>query len=180
MIKAGISRMSRILTIYHLFANCREVSIREVVPAVSHRTFLRDLQLLENAGVLKTGFSKKDNAYIPLELKPFEPNLPEGKPQRDYIEKIRRLCILMNELYDFEDEERPLHIELYQELFPNVHVRTRQRDFAELAKLGFTSRRYIDYIFEDEDDYDGKEKLFYKFETPDGAYDLETIEEGEW
>lgn len=177
MIKKGISKTGRVLTIYHLFTHCREVSIYEAVPGVSAKTFFRDVKLLRDAGVLKTKYSRKASAYIPISLGLSEPELPEGKPQRAYVEKIRRLCILMNELYDFEGEEKPLHIELHQRLFPDVSVRTRQRDFAELAKLGFTSRRYIDYVFEDEDDYDGREKRFYRFDIPDGAYDLETIEE---
>lgn len=180
MIKAGISRTSRVLSLYHLFTHCQEVSIYEVVPVVSEKTFFRDIKLLENAGVLKTKYSKKANAYLTLELKPFEPNLPEGKPQSDYILKIRRLCILMNELYDFEGEEKPLHIELYQRLFPDMNTRTRQRDFAELAKLGFISHHYTDYIYEDEDDVDGKETWVYRFEIPNDAYDLKTIEEEEW
>ena len=175
MIRAGISRTSRVLSLYHLFSHCREVSICEVVPSVSVRTFFRDVKLLENAGVLKAKYSKKDNAYIPLELEMFEPNLPDGKPQSDYILKIRRLCILMNELYDFEGEEKPLHIELYQKLFPNVKVRTRQRDFAELTLLGFTYEHYIDDFCEE-----GEEKWCYRFDVPNGAYDLETIEEREW
>ena len=155
------------------------MSISEVVPIVSEKTFFRDVQVLKNAGVLKTEYSRKANAYIPLELKPFDPNLPEGKPQRDYILKIRRLCILMNELYDYEDE-KPLHIELYQKLFPDINIRTRQRDFTELAKLGFISHHYTDCIYEDEDDIDGKETWVYRFETPSEAYDLETFEEEEW
>ena len=179
MIKAGISKTSRVLSLYHLFTHCREVSICEVVPAVSAKTFFRDIKLLENAGVLKTRYSKKDNAYIPIELTLFEPNLPEGKPQGDYIKKIRRLCILMNELYDYEDE-KPLHIELYQKLFPDVKDRTRQRDFSELAKLGFIAHHYTDYIYEDEDDIDGKETWIYRFEIPNEAYDIETIEAEEW
>lgn len=179
MIKAGISRTSRILTVYHLFSYCREVSIYEVVPAVCVKTFFRDVKLLQNAGVLKTKFSKKDNAYIPLELELFEPNLPEGKPQRDYIMKIRRLCILMNELYCFEDEEKPLHIELYERLFPDVNVRTRQRDFAELALLGFYADRYIGYVFDDKE-FESMEKRFYRFIMPMDSYDLKTIEKEEW
>ena len=172
IIKAGISRTSRILSVYHLFTHCREVSIYEAVPGVCAKTFSRDIRLLKNAGVLRTKYSKKDRAFIPLDTHtpPFEPNLPEGKPQRAYILKIRRLCILMNELYDFEDEEKPLHIELYQRLFPDVNIRTRQRDLAELAKLGFISQDY----------YDDEEKRWYRsFNTPKDAYDLKTIEEGE-
>lgn len=177
MNKSGISMTSRILSVYHLFMNCEEVSVKEVMnqlPEMSAKTFYRDIKLLKSAGVLKVRYSKKAEAYIPLSIEPTEPDLPESRTKRLITEKIRRLCILMQELYEFDDEEKPLHIELYKELFPNVAVRTRQRDFAELAKLGYIRRRDIDY-FCDED----KEKYCYSFEIP-GTYSLNTFSERNW
>lgn len=177
MNKSGISMTSRILSVYHLFMNCEEVSVKEVMnqlPEMSAKTFYRDIKLLKSAGVLQIRYSKKAEAYIPLSIEPAEPALSESRTKRLITEKIRRLCILMQELYDFENEEKPLHIELYKELFPNMTVRTRQRDFAELARLGYISRCYIDY-FCDED----RERYCYSFEIP-SAYGLNTFSERNW
>ena len=44
-----ISKTSRILSVYHLFLNCQEVSFQELRQqfGVSERTSLRDIRLLE-------------------------------------------------------------------------------------------------------------------------------------
>lgn len=90
-------------------------------------------------------------------------------------EKLRRLCTLMQELYEFEYEEKPLHIEIYKKLFPNVSDKTRQRDFKNLKEIGYIVRRDYEY-FADED----KEKLCYSLEVPNGTYSLLTFHEREW
>lgn len=177
MNKNSISMTSRILSVYHLFMYCTEVSVKEVMdqlPQMSAKTFYRDIKLLKSAGVLQVRYSKKAEAYIPLSIEPTEPTLPKSRTKRLITEKIRRLCILMQELYEFEYEEKPLHIELYKELFPNMAVRTRQRDFAELAKLGYISRRDVDYFCDDD-----KGKCCCSFEIP-SAYGLDTFSERNW
>ena len=54
-----LTPMSRRLSIYHLFRICREVSYQEVtdqMPSLSSDTISKDIQLLIEAGVLKTEF----------------------------------------------------------------------------------------------------------------------------
>lgn len=158
--------------------HCSEVSVKEItdqMPEEKPETISRDIKLLKNIGVLQTEYSKKEKAYIPLGYEITEPDFSEIKTPRTNLEKIRRLCILMQNLFEFEMEEKPLHIELYKELFPNVNTRTRQRDFSDLAKIGYTARRDFEY-FPDED----KEKWCYSFETPQGAYNLPTFNERKW
>lgn len=158
--------------------HCNEVSVKEItdqMPEEKSETISRDIKLLKNIGVLQAEYSKKEKAYIPLGLEITEPNFSEIKTPRASFEKIRRLCILMQNLFEFDMEEKPLHIELYKELFPDVNVRTRQRDFLDLAKIGYAARHEIEY-FLDED----KEKWCYSFEIPQGTYSLPTFNEKKW
>lgn len=177
MIKDGISRTSRLLTLYYLFENCREVSIYEMVPKISEQTFFDDVQLLRDAGVIKAKYDEEEKSFYPewkMQDAPFEPNYPEDETQRAYIDKIRRLCILMKNLNYYEGEEEPLHIDQYKELFPDESDETRERDFDELAKLGIAGHRYLS-----DDDDDGEEKWLYDFDISSDPYDLDTIEEME-
>ena len=181
-----IPRTERILSVYHLFTHCKEVSYKEVtdqMPSVSSKTVARDIQLLRDAGVLQTKYSRKTNAFIPLNAgEVTEPRLPEEKGQRTFMEKIRRLCILMNEMIEELDgfcDERPLHMELHEKLFPEVSKRTRQRDLSTLDNIGYSVRR-SERDFEDENAEDGWVwKLVYCFEAPQ-TYELNTFNEREW
>lgn len=173
-----ISRMARILSIYHLFLFCEEVSIKEITDqmhAVTPATAKRTIALLNRAGVLQSKYSRKANAYIPVSTEIIEITPPESKSTRDYIEKLRRLCTLMQELYEFECEVKPLHIEIYKELFPNVSDKTRERDFDNLKEIGYIVRRELEY-FADED----KEKRCFSLEVPQEAYSLPTFHERKW
>lgn len=174
----SVSRTGRILSIYHLFNYCQEVSIKEItdqMPGLNTATIQRDIKLLKNAGVLQVKYSRKAKAYIPLGVEIVEPEFPEGKKQRTDMEKIRRLCILMNELYEFDMEVKPLHIEIYNKLFPGVNKRTRERDFKDLKEIGYIVRYEIEY-FPDED----KEKRCYSLEIPCTPYGLPTFHERKW
>ena len=54
-----IPRTERILSVYHLFMHCKEVSYKEVtdqIPSVSSKTVARDIKLLRDAGVLQTKY----------------------------------------------------------------------------------------------------------------------------
>lgn len=173
-----ISRIARILSIYHLFLYCEEVSIKEItdqMPEVNPATAKRDIALLNRAGVLQSKYSRKSNAYIPVSTEIAEIPLRESEGERQNIEKLRRLCTLMQELYEFDHEVKPLHIEIYNSLFPNVSDKTRERDFDNLKEIGYIVRREFEY-FVDED----KEKRCYSLEVPNGAYSLPTFHEREW
>ena len=177
MAEKKISRTARILSIYHLFLYCKEVSIKEItdqMPEVNPATAKRDIALLNRAGVLQSKYSRKANAYIPVGTEIVETS-PKSESDRKIIEKVRRLCILMQELYEFDMEVEPLHIQIYNKLFPDVNKRTRERDFDDLKDIGYIVRREIEY-FVDED----KEKRCYSLEVPNGTYSLPTFHEREW
>ena len=181
-----IPRTERILSVYHLFMHCQEVSCKEItdlMPSVSSKTIFRDIKLLRDAGVLRTKYSKKVQAFIPLNVGNIaNPVYPEKKRQQIFLKKIRRLCILMNEMTAGLDgfcDEKPLHMELHKKLFPKVSQRTRQRDFKVLGNIGYSVRRF-EQDFDDENAEDGFVwKWVYSFECP-GTYCLNTFTEKGW
>ena len=135
--KNAAARTSRILSTYHFFRYCREVEFNTLCKAfsVGKKTAYRDIRLLEQAGVLLARYDPSLRAFVPesLDLRPMEPF--ENATQRKYAGKLRRLCRFMAELDALEETGNP--IALYRSLFPQEHDRTRQRDFAELRRLGY-------------------------------------------
>lgn len=164
----AITRLSRVLSIWHLFRNCEEVSWKEFTDQfgkISRKTILRDLHLLHQAGVLKARYDRGRQAFVPVstELFPMEPQ--ENKTRQQYLEKIRRLCMLMRRM-SWEDERNGMNKrDLYRELFPENSDRTRQRDFAELDKLGYRAWYEPAWFIE-------PGRWYYEIPT---AYSLETF-----
>ena len=62
-----ITRVQRILGVYHLLQFCEEVSFQEIVnnmPAAAKlKTFHRDVKLLQELGVIDARYSNKAKAY---------------------------------------------------------------------------------------------------------------------
>lgn len=162
-----MSRLSRVLSVYHLFRNCQEVSFQELQQQLgaSERTFLRDIRLLERAGVLEARYGREYRAFYPvsLELRPMAPE--DNQTRRKYLEKLRRLCLLMGRMEEEAEWSDTSRVELYRGLFPEQSDRTRQRDYQELEKLGYSAR--YEREFEDEP---GR----WWYEVPD-AYSLATF-----
>ena len=167
-----ISKTSRILSVYHLFLNCEEVSFEEFTLnfGVSQRTALRDICLLRQAGVLETRWDRKRQAFVPVVLEPFPLEEQENRTRQKYLEKLRRLCILMRRMSWEDDSDGMDKVELYREILPGIFDRTRQRDFKELEKLGY--RAWYTPGFEDEPGH-------WLYEIP-GTYGLTTIPSMRW
>lgn len=157
-----LTKTSRILSVFHLFQYCSEVSFREITDLlpVSEKTIYRDILLLKQAGVLYIRYSKKRKAFVLIDTQFHTPRFPENKTRKLYLEKIIRLCTLLVEL----DWENPMN--WYREHYPKLSDRTRQRDFAELFKIGYRIR------YEPADPWG--EPGHYSYEIPD-TYGLETF-----
>lgn len=165
--KGKITKTSRVLSVYHLFLHCEEVSYQEFTLnfGVSQRTALRDIRLLQQAGVLEAQWNRARQAFVPVTLEPFPMEVQENKTRQKYLEKLRRLCILMQRM-SWEDSEDGMNkVELYRTLFPGIPDRTRQRDFKELEQLGYEV--WYERGFEDEP---GR----WRYDIP-SAYGLATI-----
>ena len=89
----AITKLSRILSVYHLFLNCQEVSFQELRQQfeVSEKTSLRDIRLLERAGVLEAGYDRNSRAFYPVSLEVQPMAEEENQTRKKYLEKIRRL-----------------------------------------------------------------------------------------
>lgn len=157
-----LTKTSRILSTFHLFRYCSEVSYQEITDLlpVSQKTVYRDITLLKQAGILHIRLSKKRGAFVLVDTNFHPPQFPANKTQKLYLEKIIRLCTLMVEM----DGDNP--IGWYRERYPKVSARTRQRDFAELFKIGYRVR------YEPADPWG--EPGHYSYEIPD-TYGLETF-----
>lgn len=163
----GITKLSRVLSVYHLFLNCQEVSFQELRQQfeVSEKTSLRDIRLLERAGVLETRYDRDCRAFYPVSLE-FRPMAEEkNQTRRKYLEKLRRLCVLMSRMAEEDAYDGMNKVELYREVLPGIPDRTRQRDFKELEELGYEASYERGY-----DDEPGR----WYYEIP-GAYGLKTI-----
>lgn len=145
MSEKEINKTSRILSVYHLFSNCDEVSYTELfhIANVSKKTIRRDILTLEDAGVLRAAYSAKRKAFIPVSFERI-PVTEENSVRRRYLLRLHRLCMLMDEfreLWIISDSrnfyKNPSPKDWYSNIFPDVSDRTRQRDFKEIEKLGY-------------------------------------------
>ena len=164
--RSDISKTSRVLSVYHLFLYCKEVSLQEFSLSfgVGQRTAVRDIRLLRPAGVLKARFDRTAQAFLPVSLELFPIEEQENATRQKYLARLRRLCILMRRMIDESGDGMDKN-SLYRESFPGVSDRTRQRDFKELEKLGYSA--WYEREFDDEP---GR----WYYEIP-GSYDLATI-----
>ena len=169
---SDISKISRLLSVYHLFLYCEEVSLQEFSLSfgVGQRTAVRDIRLLRQAGVLKARYDRTVQSFLPVSLELFPMEEQENKTRQKYLEKLRRLCVLMRRMTEEADGDGVSKTDLYRESFPGISDRTRQRDFMELEKLGYEAR----YIRE----FEGEPGRWY-YEIP-SAYGLNTIPPMKW
>ena len=167
-----LTKTSRILSVYHLFLNCQEVSFQELRQQfeVSEKTSLRDIRLLQQAGVLEARWDRARQAFVPVALEPFPMEVQENKTRQKYLEKLRRLCILMRRMSWEDYEDGTNKVELYRELFPNTPDRTRQRDFKELSKIGY--RIVYNPLHDPDRDWDPNYEPGWYCDFPTGAYDI--------
>lgn len=175
-----ISKTTRQLAIFHIFFYSEVVELIEITNLIkiSHKTITRDLKELQNAGLINIKFSKKEKGYIHIDNDnpcPFaSPIFSENKAIRMHIEKLIRLATIMIGLrYHTElsyDDDNSVDQETcsswYRNRFPNLSIRTMQRDFAGLNEIGYSIEYdYFDrcYIVDFPEGLDGLQyKLQYK------------------
>ena len=66
-------------------------------------------------------------AFVPVTLEPFPLEKQENKTRQKYLEKPRRLCVLMRRMREEDDADGMDKVALYREILPGVSDRTRQR-----------------------------------------------------
>ena len=146
-----ISKTSRQLVIFHILIYSTVVEVIEITNLIkiSHKTIIRDLKELKNAGLINIKFSKKEKGYIHINNDnhcPFSsPIFSVNKAQNMHIEKLIRLSTIMIGLNhhielsydDANSANQETCSSWYKNRFPNLSIRTMQRDFVELNKIGY-------------------------------------------
>jgi predicted DNA-binding transcriptional regulator YafY len=169
-----MSKTSRQLAIFHIFLCSKVVEIAEITKLIerSNKTIMRDLQELQNAGLLDIKFSKKEKGYVHIDDKkhcPFSaPMFSDNKAKNMHLEKLIRLATIMIELryhtevpyYEGYGKNQETCSSWYKKRFPSLSKRTMQRDFKELNKIGYK----IGYNRCDK---------YYMVEFPDGLEGIE-------
>lgn len=147
-----ISKTTRQIALFHIFL-CREVVQYEEITdlmQVSQKTIMRDIRELECAGLINVRFSRKLKGYVHRNDRcrsPFlTPHFSDNKLKNMHIEKLIRLATIMINLSNHRElpywdldysKSQETCSSWYKKNFPNVSVRTMQRDFAELNKIGY-------------------------------------------
>lgn len=186
-----LSKLERQLLLYEVFIHFYGLeldTIQEVLP-IERRTLQRDVKDLNDAGVVRVRFSKKEQTYKwgDTEHIPFVGD--DKKPNRQkHLKKLRRLCWLIKELCNDEISSEEKYDrsnyqsckEVYAEQFPEVSARTMQRDFKTLNRIGYPIRynrrlRYYEFY----DNYSSRRTEFGVFRKDGklwrrlGEYDYE-------
>ncbi|OEH84684.1 hypothetical protein BHU72_07545 [Desulfuribacillus stibiiarsenatis] len=140
-----LSKTARQLIIYHVFRFTKSVSIRDIrlYISIKNKTAYRDIKDLNNAGLLQTIFSKKDQCYVHHKStyddseQFYDPKYTENQAYNRHLDKLRRLGRIMNRLH-YNTLSYSDCLNWYQKAFPGVSTRTMQRDFKELTSIGYT------------------------------------------
>lgn len=146
-----IPKISRQLILLHIFLCSKVIKIKEITNLIkiNNKTILRDLQELQNAGLLSIKFSRKEKGYIHINNDNCctfsEPIFSDNKAKNIHLEKLIRLATIMIELRCHEglhcNENGYKNGETcsswYKRKFPNVSRKTMQRDFIELDEIGY-------------------------------------------
>ena len=145
-----LSKLERQLKLYEIllpYAIAEVSAICQVFP-YNTRLLQRDLADLRDAGLVAVKYSRKGKGYVKTGIPDFKEDTP---PRRKiYLKKLNRLGRLLSELSngdvplyqkkenqeDGESQEYVTAKDCYNELFPGLSERTRQRDFEILRKLG--------------------------------------------
>lgn len=151
-----LTSTERQLLLYDIFRRCQQISYEEITTRlpIGRKMIQRDIKTLTDAGLIRVKYSRKAKAYIHLEQPPVLCEDAKGK-RYAHLKKLKRMATLMEELvtdsesyYENDGDDYFSCKKCYYELFPDANEKMRQRDFAQLNKIGYhisydnTERRY--------------------------------------
>lgn len=146
--KGALSQVERQLLLYELFIFNRESVSKELIKSclpISDRMMQRDVRHLMEAGLIRVKYSRVEKAYIQYaEGAVFNPDGATGRWLL-HLERLNRIGTLMTELDndninedEIFDRARLKSIkQCYEEMYPDIPDRTRQRDFEVLRNIGY-------------------------------------------
>ena len=149
--KEKMPRIERQLRLYEIvcqFAIVQFEAVCEIFP-YNMRLLQRDLADLRDAGLVSVKYSRKGNGYVKTGKPEFAHKVKPCKMA--HLKRLNRLGTLMSELvnediplWEKKDNEESGDVQeyvtakdSYNELFPGLSERTRQRDFEVLRRIGY-------------------------------------------
>lgn len=151
-----LTSTDRQLLLYDICRNCEQVSYEEITVRlpIGRKMIQRDIGTLTDAGLICVKYSRKAKAYIDSGQQPVFCEGVKGKSYA-HLKKIKRIATLMTELetdensyYEDDGDDYNSCKKCYYELVPDANEKMRQRDFAQLNRIGYrirydnTDRRY--------------------------------------
>ena len=109
----------RQLLLYDIFKGSQQVELADITSRLpmGRKMIQRDMKTLVDAGLMEVCYCAKQKAYI------VKNHMPCALAENTLGQKSRKY-------YSCKD--------CYYELFPNANERMRQRDFAQLNRIGYT------------------------------------------
>lgn len=162
-----LPRIERQLMLYDCVCRCEVAQfgvICEIFP-YNMRLLQRDLIDLKDAGLVAVKYSKKARGYIKTGVPAFTKEAPPRR--RAHLVRLNRLGRLMAELENEdipkedkkenqkngEEQEYFTAKDSYNQLFPGLSERTRQRDFEVLRNIGYWVRYDAQEHYFDQDEF---------------------------
>lgn len=156
MASIQLTSTDRQLLLYDIFCCCEQVSYEEIEARlpVGKKMLQRDIGTLTDAGLICVKYSRKAKAYVNSGQAPVFCGDAKGK-RYAHLKKLKRIATLMTELetdensyYEDDGDHYYSCKTCYYELVPDANEKMRQRDFAQLNRIGYrirydnTDRRY--------------------------------------
>ena len=155
-----LTKTDRQLLLYDIFRGSRQIAFEDITSRlpVNKKMIQRDMKDLTAAGLICVRYSRKEGAYIKDTENPLILDESIKGKRHIHLTKLRRIGILMDQLYmdtdsDYWDDKDDYFSckKCYYQLFPDSTERMRQRDFAQLNRIGY----WIRY-----DNYDRRYKMW--------------------
>lgn len=145
-----LTSTDRQLLLYDIFRGSEQVSYEDITIRlpIGQKMIQRDIGTLTDAGLICVRYSRKEKAYIDSGQPPVFCEEAKGK-RYAHLKKLNRIATLMIRLvtdsesyYEDDGDEYFSCKKCYYKLFPNTNEKMRQRDFAQLNRIGY--RIYYD------------------------------------
>lgn len=163
----GLPRIERQLRLYECVCRCGITVFGIVCEFFPYnmRLLQRDLADLRDAGLVAVKYSKKAGGYIKTGVPAFDQKAAPRR--RAHLVRLNRLGRLMSELENEdvpweekkenqengEEQEYFTAKDSYNQLFPGLSERTRQRDFEVLRNIGYWVRYNVEEHYFDQGEF---------------------------
>lgn len=144
-----LTKTDRQLLLYDIFRGSQQIAFEDITSRlpVNKKMIQRDMMDLTAAGLIRVHYSRKERVYIKNTENPLVLDESIKGKRRIHLTRLRRIGILMDQLNmdtnsDYWDDKDDYFSckQCYYQLFPDSTERMRQRDFAQLNRIGYRIR----------------------------------------